>query len=30
MALKNIDIPLEDLIKTFEAKNKSEIEAEAK
>jgi tetratricopeptide (TPR) repeat protein len=30
MALKNIDTPLEDLIKTFEAKNKAEIEAEAK
>jgi tetratricopeptide (TPR) repeat protein len=28
MALQKIDIPLEELIKTFEAKNKAEIEAE--
>ncbi len=30
MALKNIDTPLEDLVKQFEAKNKAEIEAEGK
>jgi TolA-binding protein len=30
MALKNIDMPLEELVKQFEAKNKNEIEAEGK
>lgn len=30
MALEKIDIPLEELIKQFEAKNKAEIEADAK
>ncbi|MFZ4544906.1 MAG: tetratricopeptide repeat protein [Saprospiraceae bacterium] len=30
MALKNIDIPIEELIKQFEANNKKEIEGQAK
>jgi outer membrane protein assembly factor BamD (BamD/ComL family) len=30
MALKNIDIPLEELVKKFEQQNKAEIEASAK
>lgn len=30
MALKNIDVPLEDLVKQFEAQNKKEIEAQVK